>query len=78
MHDYLATIHPLVAGESMDYQGDMVTLRGASLAVDPPPKTPVYLGALGTQMLRLAGELAVVIGAHFQDYKIAQHNLQIA
>ena len=27
MRDYLATIRPLVAGESVDYQGDVVTLR---------------------------------------------------
>ena len=58
MRDYLATIRPLVAGENVDYQGDVVTLRGARLAIDPPPRTPVYLGSLGPQMLRLAGELA--------------------
>ena len=58
MRDYLATIRPLVAGERVDYEGEVVTLRGAQLAIDPPPKTPVYLGALGPQMLRLAGELA--------------------
>ena len=34
------------------------TVRGLRLDVDPPPRTPVYLGALGPQMLRLAGERA--------------------
>ena len=58
MRDYLSTIRPLVAGERVDYEGDVVTLRGASLAINPPPKTPVYLGSLGPRMLRLAGELA--------------------
>ena len=35
-----------------------MNLRGVQLAFDSPPRTPVYLGALGPQMLRLAGQLA--------------------
>ena len=35
-----------------------MTLKGVKLAMSPPPRTPVYLGALGPEMLRLAGELA--------------------
>lgn len=58
MRDYLATIRPLVAGERVDYAGEVVTLKGARLGINPPPKTPVYLGALGPQMLQLAGEMA--------------------
>jgi alkanesulfonate monooxygenase SsuD/methylene tetrahydromethanopterin reductase-like flavin-dependent oxidoreductase (luciferase family) len=58
MRDYLVTVRKLVAGDAVDYQGEVVTLRGAKLAIDPPPRTPVYLGALGPEMLRLGGELA--------------------
>ena len=58
MRDYLTTVRGLVAGEEVDYQGEVVTLRGMKLDIDPPPQTPVYLGALGPEMLRLAGELA--------------------
>ena len=58
MRDYLITVRGLVAGEEVDYQGEVVTLRGMKLDIDPPPRTPVYLGALGPEMLRLAGELA--------------------
>ena len=58
MRDYLSTVKALVAGEQTDYQGEVVTLRGIKLDIDPPPQTPVYLGALGPEMLRLAGELA--------------------
>lgn len=58
MRDYLTTTRALVAGESVDYQGETVTLKGAKLGINPPPKTPVYLGALGPKMLNLAGELA--------------------
>ena len=56
--DYLTTVKGLVAGDVVDYAGDAVTLRRMKLAMDPPPRTPVYLGALGPEMLRLAGELA--------------------
>jgi alkanesulfonate monooxygenase SsuD/methylene tetrahydromethanopterin reductase-like flavin-dependent oxidoreductase (luciferase family) len=58
MRDYLVTVRALVAGEEVNYQGEVVTLRGIKLAITPPPRTPVYLGALGPEMLRLGGELA--------------------
>ncbi|MEE8292205.1 MAG: LLM class flavin-dependent oxidoreductase [Candidatus Tectomicrobia bacterium] len=58
MRDYLTTVRGLVAGDEVDYQGDVVTLHGITLGISPPPQTPVYLGALGPEMLRLAGELA--------------------
>jgi alkanesulfonate monooxygenase SsuD/methylene tetrahydromethanopterin reductase-like flavin-dependent oxidoreductase (luciferase family) len=58
MRDYLVTVRALVAGKAVDYQGEVVTLHGVKLAITPPPRTPVYLGALGPEMLRLGGELA--------------------
>ena len=58
MRDYLTTVRKLVAGDEVTYQGEVVTLRSARLAISPPPRTPVYVGALGPEMLRLAGELA--------------------
>ena len=57
MRDYLVTLRRLLAGETVDYEGPVVTLRGIQLAFRPP-RVPVYLGALGPQMLRLAGEAA--------------------
>jgi alkanesulfonate monooxygenase SsuD/methylene tetrahydromethanopterin reductase-like flavin-dependent oxidoreductase (luciferase family) len=45
-------------GEVVEYEGETLTLRGTRLGIDPAPKTPVHLGALGPEMLRLAGELA--------------------
>ncbi len=58
MRDYLNTVRGLVSGEEANYQGEVVTLRGIKLDIEPAPRTPVYLGALGPEMLRLAGELA--------------------
>ncbi len=58
MRDYVTTVRALLAGETVTYQGTALTLRGARLTITPPPRTPVYLGALGPLMLRLGGELA--------------------
>jgi alkanesulfonate monooxygenase SsuD/methylene tetrahydromethanopterin reductase-like flavin-dependent oxidoreductase (luciferase family) len=57
MRDYLVTLRSLLRGERVDYSGQTVTLKGVQL--DWPwerPRVPVMLGALGPQMLRLAGE----------------------
>jgi alkanesulfonate monooxygenase SsuD/methylene tetrahydromethanopterin reductase-like flavin-dependent oxidoreductase (luciferase family) len=58
MRDYLVAVRGLVAGEEVTYDGEVVRLRGVKLAITPPPRTPIYLGALGPEMLRLGGELA--------------------
>jgi alkanesulfonate monooxygenase SsuD/methylene tetrahydromethanopterin reductase-like flavin-dependent oxidoreductase (luciferase family) len=55
--DFLITVRGLCAGKTVDYVGKTVTLRGVQLAFKAPP-TPVYLAAMGPQMLRLAGEHA--------------------
>jgi alkanesulfonate monooxygenase SsuD/methylene tetrahydromethanopterin reductase-like flavin-dependent oxidoreductase (luciferase family) len=55
MRDHLITLRALLAGERVDYEGKTVTLKGVQLGFKPP-RVPVYLGALGPQMLRLAGE----------------------
>ena len=58
MRDYLTTVRGLVRGESVNYQGVHINYRDIGIAINPPPNTPVYLGTLGPEMLRLAGELA--------------------
>ncbi len=58
MRDYLTVIRGLVAGDLVDHEGETVTLRNMRLGISPPPRTPVYLGALGPRMLELSGELA--------------------
>jgi alkanesulfonate monooxygenase SsuD/methylene tetrahydromethanopterin reductase-like flavin-dependent oxidoreductase (luciferase family) len=57
MRDYLVTLRRLIAGESVTHEGKAVRLHGAQIGVKGPP-VPLYLGALGPQMLRLAGEAA--------------------
>jgi alkanesulfonate monooxygenase SsuD/methylene tetrahydromethanopterin reductase-like flavin-dependent oxidoreductase (luciferase family) len=57
MRDFLVALRGLLAGERVTHEGAAVTLRGVGLGRTPPP-VPLYLGALGPQMLRLSGELA--------------------
>jgi alkanesulfonate monooxygenase SsuD/methylene tetrahydromethanopterin reductase-like flavin-dependent oxidoreductase (luciferase family) len=58
MRDYVSTIRAFVRGETVTYSGEQFSYRGASLGIQPPPQTPVYLAALGPEMLKLAGEMA--------------------
>jgi alkanesulfonate monooxygenase SsuD/methylene tetrahydromethanopterin reductase-like flavin-dependent oxidoreductase (luciferase family) len=58
MRDYLTVIRALVRGETVDYTGPSIELHGAKLGINPAPRTPVYLAALGPEMLKLSGEAA--------------------
>ncbi len=62
MRDYLTVLRALLGGEVVNYEGPALRLQGATLAAADRPEqlanVPVHLGALGPQMVRLAGELA--------------------
>ncbi len=62
MRDYLVTLRALLAGQAVTHEGPAVTLRnvrlGTPATANGAPIAPVYLAALGPQMLRLAGEAA--------------------
>ena len=55
--EYLDGLLPLLAGEPVDVEGELVTTRGA-LTIPGAPVPPVYVAALGPQMLRVAGRRA--------------------
>src|SRR5580658_2531628 len=58
MRDYLTIVRGLLAGETVTYSGAVLSVHGASLGGPDLPFVPVQLGALGPQMVRLAGELS--------------------
>ena len=58
MRDYATTVRALVRGEKVTYESKQFSYRDVGLAIDPAPMTPIYLAALGPEMLRLGGELA--------------------
>lgn len=56
MSDYLKVLMPLLQGDAVSHGGEKVTGRG-ELGVEAPPP-PVFVAALGEQMLKLAGRYA--------------------
>ncbi len=58
MRDYLTVERALLAGETVTHDGPALQVRGLGLGVPGLPRVPVFLAALGPQMVRLAGELA--------------------
>jgi F420-dependent oxidoreductase-like protein len=54
LREYLDGLLPLLAGETADVTGELVTTRGA-LQIPGAPTPDVYVAALGPQMLRLTG-----------------------
>jgi alkanesulfonate monooxygenase SsuD/methylene tetrahydromethanopterin reductase-like flavin-dependent oxidoreductase (luciferase family) len=59
MRDYLTVLRGLLAGQTVTYEGPALSLHNASIGWQPVAGgVPVLLGALGDQMLRLAGELS--------------------
>lgn len=57
MRDYLLVLKDLLAGESVNYEGPALKVHAPAIGQEFSP-VPVYLAALGPQMLRLAGEAA--------------------
>jgi alkanesulfonate monooxygenase SsuD/methylene tetrahydromethanopterin reductase-like flavin-dependent oxidoreductase (luciferase family) len=55
MREYLTATRAMLAGGAVTLDGVAVKLRDAALDRAGLPRVPVYLGALGPQMLRLAG-----------------------
>lgn len=56
MSDYLKVLMPLLADQKVSHGGELVTGRGElGVRAEAPP---VYVAALGEQMLKLAGKLA--------------------
>jgi 5,10-methylenetetrahydromethanopterin reductase len=53
MNEYLDGVLPLLAGEEAHAIGEMVT-TGGSLRISNVPAPPVYIAAMGPQMLRVA------------------------
>ncbi|MBL16071.1 MAG: hypothetical protein CL767_02630 [Chloroflexi bacterium] len=59
MRETIQIIKALLAGEEVNFTGKQFKLTGASMgAATPKTKVPIYIAALGPQMLEMVGELA--------------------
>lgn len=56
--EYLETLRGLFAGDSVEYEGQVVHLHGVRLGFLNAPPVPVYLAAMGPRMLQLSGQCA--------------------
>jgi len=54
LSEYLDGLLPLLSGQEVNMTGEIVTTRGA-VRIPNAPAPPVYVAALGPQMLRLTG-----------------------
>ncbi len=59
MRETIQIIKALLSGEEVNFTGKLFKITGASMgAATPKTKVPIYVAALGPQMLEMAGELA--------------------
>ncbi|MFN8525287.1 MAG: LLM class flavin-dependent oxidoreductase [Chloroflexota bacterium] len=78
MREYLTVLRGLLRGEKVSFSGRAINYDGAQLNFTPP-SVPVYLGALGEQMVRLGGELADGVGLNWcNPEKIAWSRERVA
>ena len=78
IREAVTVLRKLFAGEKVSFQGEIVKLASAGLAVKPVGKIPIYIGAQGRLMLRVAGEVGdgVLINAsHPKDFQVAVQHL---
>ncbi len=59
LRETIQIVKALLSGEEVNFPGKQFKVSGASLgAAAPKTKVPIYIAALGPQMLQMAGELA--------------------
>ena len=74
MREFIECVKRLWAGEPVRYEGETVRLDGARMAFEPGSEIPIYVAAMGDQMLRLAGRIGdgVVLSAGLSTDYAAQ------
>lgn len=58
MRDTVEIVRQLLRGETITYNGRIFSARNASLGLEQGCQIPIYIAALGPQMIELAGEIA--------------------
>jgi 5,10-methylenetetrahydromethanopterin reductase len=58
LRESVSVIRGLLAGETVDYRGETVSLEASRLVVPPDAPAPIAIGTRSPQVMRLAGEIA--------------------
>jgi 5,10-methylenetetrahydromethanopterin reductase len=74
MREFTEALRRLWSGEAVHADGEFVRLAGARLAFRPSAPIPVYIAAIGPDMLRLAGRIGdgVVLSAGLSTASVRQ------
>ncbi len=57
MREYVEVLRRFLSGETVNFQGEAIQVNGAKMGFTPSSNIPIYLTAVKSQMLRLAGEI---------------------
>jgi 5,10-methylenetetrahydromethanopterin reductase len=57
MREYMAILRRFLSGETVEFRGDIFQINGAKMGFKPSSRIPLYMTAVKTKMLRLAGEI---------------------
>jgi probable F420-dependent oxidoreductase len=64
MREYVTIVKRILTGETVTFEGEIFSVRNFRLTFPPAAPVPIYMAAVGPQMIELAGEIADgVIGA---------------
>ena len=58
LREAVRIVRGLLAGETVDHEGRVISCRNGRLNFDPPEQAPIIFGTRGRLLLRLAGEVA--------------------
>jgi 5,10-methylenetetrahydromethanopterin reductase len=58
VEEFVQCLRALWSGEAVHYSGETIRLAGARMGFQPPAPIPIYIAAMGPDMLRLTGRLA--------------------
>jgi len=74
IREFAEALHRLLSGETVHVEGEFVKLSGARLAFAPGTPIPIYVAAIGPDMLRLAGRIGdgVVLSAGLSTQSVRQ------
>ncbi len=74
MREFCDALRRLWAGEAVHIEGEFIKLAGARLGFKPAAPVPIYVAAMGPEMLRLAGRIGdgVVLSAGLSTDTVRQ------
>lgn len=76
MREFVEAVRALLSGEAVEYQGETLRLAGARMMFTPAAAIPIYVAAMGEQMLKLTGRIGdgIVLSAGLSADHV-QHSL---